>query len=85
LGGEVGDSVAPADSAEARVDEGDDGLKCPPETGPNMRMIAYRPPAMAAAFSNSWGPVSWGESCWAAMPEPITSAARECGAQQFGE
>ena len=29
------------------------GLKWPPETGPNMRMIVNRPAAVAAAFSNS--------------------------------
>ena len=52
------------------------GLKCPPETGPNIRMIANSPAAVAAAFSNSCKPVSPGESVCAAIPEPITSAAR---------
>src|SRR6478672_4859501 len=52
------------------------GLKWPPETGPNMRMIANSPAAVAVAFSNSWSPTSPGESCSAAMPDPITSAAR---------
>ena len=50
------------------------GLKCAPETGPNMRMIANRPAAVAAAFSSSWSPGSV-DSDAAAMPEPMTSAA----------
>src|SRR6516164_9800769 len=52
------------------------GLKCPPETGPNIKMMAKSPAAVAAAFSNSCRPVLPGESCWAAMPEPMTTAAR---------
>ena len=52
------------------------GLKCAPEIGPNMRMKVKRPAAVAAAFSNSCRPVSPGESRAAAMPEPITVAAR---------
>ena len=40
-----------------------------------MRMIANNPAAVAAAFSSSWRPVS-SESCWATMPEPMTTAAR---------
>src|ERR1700735_4259218 len=39
-------------------------------------MIANSPPAVAAAFSGSPGPVSLGESRCAAIPEPINSAAR---------
>ena len=53
------------------------GLKCPPETGPNIKMMAKSPAPVAAAFSKSWSPVSCGESVWAAMPEPMTSAARK--------
>src|SRR5665213_3242676 len=34
------------------------GLKWAPETGPNMRMIAYRPAAVAAAFSSNFRPTS---------------------------
>src|ERR1700757_1196547 len=41
-----------------------------------MRMIANRHAAVAAAFSNSCKPTLPGESCWAAIPEPITIAAR---------
>ena len=52
------------------------GLKCAPDTGPNMRMIAKSPAAVAAEFSSSSRPVSDGDSRWAAMPEPITIAAR---------
>jgi len=52
------------------------GLKWPPETGPNIKMIANKPAAVAAAFSSSASPVWPGDSRWAAMPEPITTAAR---------
>ena len=40
-------------------------------------MMAKSPAAVAAAFSNSSRPTSPGESCWAAMPEPMTTAARK--------
>jgi len=39
-------------------------------------MIANSPAAVAAAFSNSCSPVWPGDSRCAAMPEPITAAAR---------
>ena len=52
------------------------GLKWPPETGPNIKMIANSPAAVAAAFSSSSSPVSPGDSRCAAIPEPITTAAR---------
>src|SRR4051812_5261672 len=52
------------------------GLKWPPLTGPNMRIVAYRPAAVAAAFSSSASPVSPPDSRCAAIPEPITIAAR---------
>src|ERR1700754_4761247 len=41
-----------------------------------MRMIANSPAAVAAAFSSSARPVSFGERFCAAIPEPMTSAAR---------
>ena len=34
------------------------GLKCAPDTGPNARINATSPPAVAAAFSNSCRPAS---------------------------
>jgi hypothetical protein len=49
-----------------------------------MRMTAYRPSAVAAAFSNSCRPVLLGESCWPAIPDPITSG-EERGSEQLGE
>ena len=52
------------------------GLKWPPETGPNIKMIANNPAAVAAAFSSSCSPVWPGDSRCAAIPEPITTAAR---------
>ena len=48
----------------------------PPESGPNITMIANSPTVVAAAFSSSSSPVSPGERRWAAMPEPISTAAR---------
>src|SRR5690349_15068363 len=42
-----------------------------------MRMIANRPAAVAAAFSSSASPVSPAESCCAAIPDPMTTAARK--------
>jgi hypothetical protein len=45
-----------------------------------MRMKVKRPAAVAvavAAFSSSCSPMSPGESCAAAIPEPITVAARK--------
>jgi hypothetical protein len=41
-----------------------------------MRMITNSPAAVAAAFWKSCSPTSPGESCCAAMPEPITIMAR---------
>src|SRR6201990_800585 len=52
------------------------GLRWPPETGPNIKMLANSPAAVAAAFSISSSPVWPGESRCAAMPDPITTAAR---------
>ena len=52
------------------------GLKWPPDTGPNIKMIANSPAAVAAAFSSNSSPVSPGDSRCAAMPEPMTTAAR---------
>ena len=51
-------------------------MKWPPETGPNIRMIAYRPAAVAAAFSSNSRPVLPGDRLAAAMPEPTTVAVR---------
>ena len=47
-----------------------------PDTGPNIKMIANSPAAVAAAFSSNSRPVAPGDSRWAAIPEPITIAAR---------
>ena len=52
------------------------GLKCAPDTGPNIKMMANSPAAVAAAFSSSSRPVWPGESRCAAIPDPITTAAR---------
>jgi hypothetical protein len=62
------------DAGEARVDQRDAWWKCAPETGPNMGMIANGPAAVAAAIFTSSKPMSPGESCWAAVPEPMTIA-----------
>ncbi len=52
------------------------GLKWAPETGPNIKMMANKPAAVAAAFSKSSKPTSPGERCCAAIPDPMTMAAR---------
>ncbi len=51
-------------------------MKWPPETGPNITMIANSPAAVAAATSSSSSPVWPGDRRWAAIPDPITTAAR---------
>ena len=63
----------PPNTASASVTT---GLRWAPDTGPNARMRATSPPAVAAAFSNSWRPVSCGDSRCAAIPEPTTTATR---------
>jgi hypothetical protein len=45
--------------------------------GPNIKMIGNSPAAVAAAFSSSSRPVSPGDSRCAAIPGPITMAARK--------
>ncbi len=52
-------------------------MKWPPETGPNIKMIANSPAAVAAAFSSSSRPVLPGDRRCAAIPDPITTAARK--------
>ena len=52
-------------------------MKCPPEIGPNIKMMAKRPVAVAAAFSKSSSPMLPGDRFCAAMPEPMTMAARK--------
>jgi hypothetical protein len=37
-------------------------LKCAPDTGPNIKMIANSPAAVTAEFSSSSSPVSDGDS-----------------------
>jgi hypothetical protein len=59
-------------------------LKCPPDIEPNMRMIAARTIAVAAAFSRHLQAHTPGERVCAAMPDPITSA-KEGGTKQIGE
>jgi len=49
------------------------GLRCEPETGPTMLIIAKSPAPIAKAFSRSSRPISPGESAWAARPEPTTT------------
>ncbi len=49
------------------------GLKCAPDTAPNMRIRPTSAPAVANAFSNSCRPTSPGESRCAMIPDPITA------------
>src|SRR3954453_13425374 len=50
------------------------GLKWAPDTGPNSRMSTPSPNTVVTEFCSSSSPVLPGESCWAAMPEPMTTA-----------
>jgi hypothetical protein len=47
-----------------------------PGDGPTIRMTGYSPAPAPAAFSNSSRPTLPGDSCWAATPEPKTTAAK---------
>ena len=49
------------------------GLKCAPDTGPSIRISTASPNAVAVLFSSSCRPTSFGDSCWAAIPEPTTT------------
>ncbi len=84
LGWHIGGGIAPPQPAERSVGERDGGVEVRPETGPKMRISAKSPAAVAAAFSRSCRPTS-SLSCCAAIPEPITSAARERRAKEFSE
>ena len=48
--------LPPRESAEGRIDEGHHRVKWAPEIGPNIKMMAKSPAAVAAAFSKSWSP-----------------------------
>src|SRR5437763_2160769 len=65
--------LIPPKNASARLTT---GLRCAPDTAPTARMIAIRPAAVAAEFSNSCSPTLPGDSRCAAMPEPTTTATR---------
>ncbi len=49
------------------------GLKCAPDTAPNMRISPMSAQAVAAAFSSSCSPTSPVDSRLAMMPDPITA------------
>ena len=49
------------------------GLKCAPDTAPNIKMSPMSAPAVAAAFSKSCRPTSSGDSRLAMMPDPTTA------------
>ena len=49
------------------------GLKCAPETGPNIRINTASPNTVAVEFSNSCTPTSAGDNAAAAIPEPTTT------------
>src|SRR5689334_9878233 len=50
------------------------GLKWAPDTGPNSRISTPSPNTVVSEFCSSCSPLSVGDSCWAAMPEPMTTA-----------
>ena len=49
------------------------GLKCAPDTAPNIKISPTSAPAVAAAFSSSCSPTSSGDRRLAMIPEPITA------------
>ena len=78
LGGDVGGDVDTGDAggcpaAEQPVGGVTTGLKCAPETGPNIRISTANPNTVAVLFSSSCNPVLPGDSCWAAIPDPTTT------------
>ena len=76
LRGDVGERITPGDAAEAGVGERDDRVEVSAGDRAEHEDDRERPAAVAAAFSNSCRPASPGERVCAAIPEPITSAAR---------
>ena len=71
--GQVGRSILPLEATERSVDEGDHRVEVSPEIGPNIKMMAKRPVAVAAAFSKSCKPTLPDDRFCAAMPEPTTT------------
>ena len=50
------------------------GFRCAPDTGASAATRTARPRAVTSEFSSSWRPTSSGDSRWAAMPDPTTTA-----------
>src|ERR1019366_9159224 len=67
----------PTHSTEGGIDERHHRVEVGPDTGPNIKMMAYSPAPVAAALSNSSRLTLPGENCCAAMPDPMTTAARK--------
>ena len=62
-GRQIGSSSTPRHATEAASTKDTTGLKCAPLTGPSIKMIAKGLSAVAAAFSVSWKPTSFGDDC----------------------
>ena len=61
------------------------GLKCPPETGPNIKMMANSPAAVAMAFSKSSRPGLPGESCLRGDARADDQCGQEGAAEELGQ
>ena len=77
LHGEVGHGVPPGQAAERRVGEGDHRVEIGPGHRPEHQDDGEQAGRGGAEFSSNSRPVSPGDSFWAAIPEPITIAARK--------
>ena len=81
----VGRGVPPLEAAEAASTKETTGLKWAPEIGPNIKMMAKSPAAVAAAFSKSWSPISPGERLLGGDPRADDDGGQEGAPQELGE
>ena len=85
LGGQVGRSVPPAQPAKGGVDKGDDRVevrardRAEHQDDGEQTRLRWPPRSRTAPARRCPG-----ESCWAAMPEPMTMAARNALPEELG-
>ena len=85
LGDDVEAGVAGGDRAEPRSTSVTTGLKCAPETAPNMKISPIRAPPVAAAFSSSCSPTSSGDEAAGHDPGADDGDDQQPGAQRLGD
>ena len=61
------------------------GLKCAPDTGPNIKISTANPNTVAVLFSSSCRPTSPGESCCSGDPGPDHDGDQQAGADGLGD